>query len=61
MMLSASMFDKVIARPPGADRCDLCKTGKAVCDAPTRHGPWGYLCESCFARHGRAGVGYLFR
>jgi hypothetical protein len=32
--------------------CDVCNTVPAAYDAKTAGGPWGYLCEGCFARHG---------
>jgi hypothetical protein len=53
-------FAKTIDRPSGADSCDVCG-GRAVCDAPTSRGPWGYLCKPCFAAIGRRGIGFLFR
>jgi hypothetical protein len=60
-MLSASLFAKVIDRPSGAETCDLDCANKAVCDAPTRVGPWAYLCEEHFIAHGVPGIGFGFR
>jgi len=35
-------------------KCDFC--GKpALYDAPTRNGPWGYMCSGCYADHGTKG------
>jgi hypothetical protein len=54
------IFAKTIPRPPGADACDVCHAARAICDAPTRPGPWGYLCLDCFTRIGVPGIGFLF-
>lgn len=32
--------------------CDICHSKKAAYDAKTVHGPWAYLCESCFKKVG---------
>jgi hypothetical protein len=33
-------------------KCDICKNIDAQYDAKTIHGPWGYLCQSCFDQIG---------
>ena len=62
--MNAADFAKVIDRPSGADTCDVCRAAgtptRAVCDAPIRSGPWGYLCAECFAAIGVPGPGFLF-
>ena len=33
--------------------CDIHGAGvKASYDAKTKQGPWGFLCEDCFQKHG---------
>lgn len=33
--------------------CDVCGSGTtAKYDAKTKAGPWGFLCQQCFDKHG---------
>ena len=32
--------------------CDVCAAQHAVVDAPTKMGPWAYLCPSCYEYFG---------
>lgn len=34
------------------DMCDICGTKKAVYDGKTHMGPWAFMCEGCFKKHG---------
>ena len=41
-------------------KCDVCG-GKAVLDAPSVHGPWGYFCVGCIPDYYKKGwekIGY---
>ncbi len=33
--------------------CDICDQQKATYDGKTIHGPWAFMCEMCFALHGK--------
>ena len=37
--------------------CDLCKKAVATFDAPTRSGPWAYMCPTCFDSQGAPDIG----
>jgi len=32
-------------------QCDICHNHLAVCDAPTKSGPWAYMCSACRTTH----------
>jgi len=32
--------------------CDFCGFREAAYDAKTKQGPWAYMCEECFKKHG---------
>lgn len=32
--------------------CNFCQTREAAYDAKTKQGPWGYMCQQCFEKHG---------
>jgi hypothetical protein len=32
--------------------CDACRESPAFADGATIHGPWAYMCETCFSRIG---------
>ena len=36
--------------------CDVCKTFPAVADAPTKHGPWAYLCTTHYRNFASQGA-----
>ena len=40
--------------------CDMCGNAVAAVDGRTVFGPWAYMCEACWDRHGvgRLGTGH---
>lgn len=32
-------------------KCDYCQV-RAYYDCRTKYGPWAYMCEACFKKHG---------
>ena len=58
MLFNGKATDALKVRP----YCDLCDDALAVVDCASFSGPWGYMCDSCFHRHGRGlgeGVGQV--
>lgn len=32
--------------------CDYCQKKAAKYDAKTKYGPWAFMCQECFNKHG---------
>ena len=38
-------------------QCDICGKCEAAYDAPSRQGPWSYMCSRCYVFHAWPGIG----